>query len=115
MYSSNLTFSLASGWVFVETEDWRKDVVGEWVGGLVDDGRITLYQFLRVADCRMVSIDGWTYTNDVWSEPKAHPVYQSPPTATSPSKDAQRQSETPITVTVTRRRRWTRRIWYKGL
>ncbi|KAF9493500.1 hypothetical protein BDN71DRAFT_1088545 [Pleurotus eryngii] len=94
--SSNLTFSLASGWAFVETEDWRKDLVGEWVGGLVDD-------------------DGWTYTNDVWSEPKAHPVYQPPPTATSPSKDAQRQSETPTTVTVTRRRRWTRRIWYKGV
>ncbi|KAF7422967.1 hypothetical protein PC9H_011131 [Pleurotus ostreatus] len=93
--SSNLTFSLASGWAFVETEDWRKDVVGKWVGGLVDD-------------------DGWTYTNDVWSEPTAHPVYQ-PPIATSPSKDAQRLTEAPASFTVTRRRRWTRRIWYKGV
>ncbi|KAL4260081.1 Peroxin domain-containing protein [Pleurotus pulmonarius] len=94
--SSNLTFSLASGWAFVETEDWRKDVVGEWVGGLVDD-------------------DGWTYTNDVWSEPKANPVYQPPPAAISPSKDAQGQRQNEVTLTATRRRRWTRRIWYRGV
>lgn len=29
-YSSNLTFSLAPGWAFVETEDWRKDVQCAW-------------------------------------------------------------------------------------
>ena len=31
--SSNLTFSLAPGWSFVETEDWRPDLEGVW-GGL---------------------------------------------------------------------------------
>ena len=29
--SSNLTFSLAPGWTFVETEGWRPDAVGSWV------------------------------------------------------------------------------------
>jgi len=32
MYSSNLTFSLAPGWSFVESEDWRKDVQCTWSG-----------------------------------------------------------------------------------
>jgi len=38
--SSNLTFSLAPGWAFVETEDWRKDVSGEWAesSGGCDEG-----------------------------------------------------------------------------
>jgi hypothetical protein len=31
-YSSNLTFSLAPGWAFVESEDWRKDVQCAWSG-----------------------------------------------------------------------------------
>ncbi|KAJ8507420.1 hypothetical protein ONZ45_g10215 [Pleurotus djamor] len=80
--SSNLTFSLASGWNLVDTEDWREDVVGEWTGGLIDD-------------------DGWTYTNDVWSDPRPYPVYKASPDI--------------ATATVTRRRRWTRCIWYKGV
>ena len=29
--SSNLTFSLAPGWLFVETEDWRPDLEGRWM------------------------------------------------------------------------------------
>ncbi|KAG5220939.1 integral peroxisomal membrane peroxin-domain-containing protein [Salix suchowensis] len=91
-----------------ERRGWTRGRDG-WNGGVGGDG------FVRGADCETDLLDGWTYTNDVWSEPKAHPVYQPPPTATSPSKDAQRQSETPTTVTVTRRRRWTRRIWYKGV
>ncbi|KAJ2915917.1 hypothetical protein MD484_g4506, partial [Candolleomyces efflorescens] len=45
--SSNLTFSLAPGWSFVETEDWRKDLVGGWSGVGADN-------------------DGWVYTNDAW-------------------------------------------------
>ncbi|KAG2045732.1 hypothetical protein BDR06DRAFT_1015363 [Suillus hirtellus] len=28
---SNLTFSLAPGWAFVETEGWRPDTLGSWV------------------------------------------------------------------------------------
>ena len=33
--SSNLTFLLEPGWLFVETEDWRADIQAEWsqVGG----------------------------------------------------------------------------------
>ncbi|KAI0074131.1 hypothetical protein K474DRAFT_1665790 [Panus rudis PR-1116 ss-1] len=29
--SSNLTFSLSPGWLFVETEDWRPDLEGSWL------------------------------------------------------------------------------------
>lgn len=29
--SSNLTFSLSPGWLFVETEDWRPDLEGRWL------------------------------------------------------------------------------------
>ncbi|KAF5335345.1 hypothetical protein D9611_011682 [Ephemerocybe angulata] len=71
---SNLTFSLAPGWAFVETEDWRKDVLGDWSGVGVDE-------------------DGWAYTNDAWLG-----VRPAPYTAGGGS--------------VTRRRRWTRRVWY---
>ncbi|EAU82496.2 hypothetical protein CC1G_08247 [Coprinopsis cinerea okayama7 len=72
--SSNLTFSLAPGWSFVETEDWRKDVVGEWSGVGCDE-------------------DGWVYTNDAWLGARPAPY-----TAGGGS--------------VTRRRRWTRRVWF---
>ncbi|KIY51547.1 hypothetical protein FISHEDRAFT_36919 [Fistulina hepatica ATCC 64428] len=72
--SSNLTFSLSPGWRFVETEDWRPDLLAEWSGVGADD-------------------DGWVYTNDAWQE-------------MSPVAEDDK---------VTRRRRWTRRIWYCGI
>ncbi|KAI0916942.1 hypothetical protein AcW2_007201 [Taiwanofungus camphoratus] len=51
---SNLTFSLSSGWLFVETEDWRPDLESTWIAPVgADDG-------------------GWVYTNDSWLDP--HPV-----------------------------------------
>ncbi|KAH8833406.1 integral peroxisomal membrane peroxin-domain-containing protein [Flagelloscypha sp. PMI_526] len=71
--SSNLTFSLSPNWSFVPTEDWRKDVRGDWIEGEVDR-------------------DGWSYTNDAWLNP------------------VERELEGKITVT--RRRRWTRRVWF---
>ncbi|TCD70871.1 hypothetical protein EIP91_001179 [Steccherinum ochraceum] len=52
--SSNLTFSLAPGWLFVETEDWRPDLEGTWISNVGADA------------C------GWVYTNDSWQHP--HPV-----------------------------------------
>ncbi|KAF5317834.1 hypothetical protein D9619_012638 [Psilocybe cf. subviscida] len=74
--SSNLTFSLAPGWRFIETEDWRKDTQCAWSGpGVGGDP------------------DGWVYTNDAWVGPRAAPY-----TAGGGS--------------VTRRRRWIRRVWY---
>ncbi|KAF8177855.1 integral peroxisomal membrane peroxin-domain-containing protein [Pholiota molesta] len=72
--SSNLTFSLAPGWAFVETEDWRKDVQCAWSGCGGDP-------------------DGWVYTNDAWIGARPAPY-----TAGGGS--------------VTRRRRWVRRVWY---
>ncbi|KAJ8468880.1 hypothetical protein ONZ51_g9349 [Trametes cubensis] len=54
--SSNLTFSLGPGWFFVETEDWRPDLEGTWVG-------------LRGAD-----ENGWVYTNDTWLDPRPNPL-----------------------------------------
>ncbi|EIW59366.1 uncharacterized protein TRAVEDRAFT_121988 [Trametes versicolor FP-101664 SS1] len=54
--SSNLTFSLGAGWVFVETEDWRPDIEGSWIGpGGADEG-------------------GWVYTNDAWLMPHPYPL-----------------------------------------
>lgn len=40
MNSSNLTFSLAPNWEFVPTEDWRADLVGDWIreGWVNDEG-----------------------------------------------------------------------------
>lgn len=52
--SSNLTFSLAPGWKFVETETWRADLVGGWSGVGADD-------------------DGWVYTTDAWQDPSPYP------------------------------------------
>ncbi|KAF8157824.1 hypothetical protein B0H34DRAFT_706258 [Crassisporium funariophilum] len=72
--SSNLTFSLAPGWAFVESEDWRKDLGCAWSGCGGDS-------------------DGWVYTNDAWLGSR-----QAPYTAGGGS--------------ITRRRRWVRRVWF---
>ncbi|KAH7923836.1 hypothetical protein BV22DRAFT_1092136 [Leucogyrophana mollusca] len=74
--SSNLTFSLAPGWVFVETEDWRADLEASWIQDVGSDDY------------------GWVYTNDAWLEPNRVPL------------DSWKMSG------MTRRRRWTRRIYY---
>ncbi|EIN12918.1 hypothetical protein PUNSTDRAFT_42378 [Punctularia strigosozonata HHB-11173 SS5] len=52
--SSNLTFSLAPGWTFVETEDWRPDVEGTWIECGSDEY-------------------GWVYSNDAWQDASAAP------------------------------------------
>ncbi|KAI0338995.1 hypothetical protein BDW22DRAFT_1487362 [Trametopsis cervina] len=54
--SSNLTFSLAPGWLFVETEDWRPDLEGTWVAPLEADD------------------NGWVYTNDTWMDARSLPL-----------------------------------------
>lgn len=43
VHSSNLTFSLAAGWSFVETEDWRPDLDGAWADGVGGDDGESLY------------------------------------------------------------------------
>ncbi|KAH9065284.1 integral peroxisomal membrane peroxin-domain-containing protein [Lactarius vividus] len=73
--SSNLTFLLEPGWLFVETEDWRADIEAKWSQGGADDS-------------------GWVYTNDAWLEPHASPV-----------------AEWKTQGSMTRRKRWTRRIY----
>ena len=50
MYSSNLTFSLSPNWRFIHTEDWRKDLTGEW------------------AECGGADQDGWVYMGRVETE-----------------------------------------------
>lgn len=37
IFSSNLTFSLSPGWLFVETEDWRPDLEGTWIAPIETD------------------------------------------------------------------------------
>ncbi|KAI0087896.1 integral peroxisomal membrane peroxin-domain-containing protein [Irpex rosettiformis] len=56
--SSNLTFSLSSGWLFVETEDWRPDLEGAWIAPTEADE----------------ILDGWVYTNDSWMDPRPTPL-----------------------------------------
>ncbi|KIO06128.1 hypothetical protein M404DRAFT_139835 [Pisolithus tinctorius Marx 270] len=84
--SSNLTFSLSPGWAFVETESWRADLEGCWVL----EG-----QHLSNEHSNVEVDHGWVYTNDTWSNPRPDPC--------------------PAEGWVTRRRRWIRRVYWKGL
>ncbi|KAI6147453.1 integral peroxisomal membrane peroxin-domain-containing protein [Pisolithus tinctorius] len=84
--SSNLTFSLSPGWAFVETESWRADLEGCWVL----EG-----QHLSNEHSNVEADHGWVYTNDTWSNPRPDPC--------------------PAEGWVTRRRRWIRRVYWKGL
>jgi hypothetical protein len=101
--SSNLTFSLAPGWLFVETEDWRKDLVGAWSGVGADPGgsRVLLSLFpclqliLPNTDWLFLCADGWVYTNDAWLGARPEPYTAAGGLGS-----------------VTRRRRWVRRVWY---
>ncbi|KAH0826222.1 hypothetical protein J3R83DRAFT_5680 [Lanmaoa asiatica] len=84
--SSNLTFSLSPGWTFVETEGWRPDLGATWaVQGVAPTTSV----------CVGADEDGWTYTTDTWTHPRP---------------DAR-----PCDGWVTRRRRWVRRVYFKGV
>ncbi|KAG9307898.1 hypothetical protein JVU11DRAFT_12973 [Chiua virens] len=83
---SNLTFSLSPGWAFVESESWRPDLNGSWVV----EGSAPYTSVCVGADQ-----DGWTYTTDTWTYP--------------------RPGVRPADGWVTRRRRWVRRVYFKGV
>ncbi|KAF9240168.1 hypothetical protein BU15DRAFT_61505 [Melanogaster broomeanus] len=85
--SSNLTFSLSPGWAFVETEGWRPDLEGQWA--VEATGTATATGLGTAADEY-----GWSYTSDTWDRPCA---------------DAR-----PGEGWVTRRRRWVRRVYWRG-
>ncbi|KJA20142.1 hypothetical protein HYPSUDRAFT_204027 [Hypholoma sublateritium FD-334 SS-4] len=87
--SSNLTFSLAPGWAFVETEDWRKDVQCAWAPCGGDPGASPLPLRLPFR----LRMHGWVYTNDVWLGSRAAPYAAGG-------------------GSLTRRRRWVRRVWF---
>ncbi|KAI6151326.1 hypothetical protein EDD17DRAFT_1148400 [Pisolithus thermaeus] len=90
--SSNLTFSLSPGWAFVETESWRADLEGTWVlEGQHSDSKQSNVETQRVC----ADGDGWVYTTDTWSNPRPNPCLAE--------------------GWVTRRRRWIRRVYWKGL
>jgi hypothetical protein len=41
--SSSLTFSLESGWLFIETEDWRPDLEASWIPAVgADDSKLPI-------------------------------------------------------------------------
>jgi len=82
--SSNLTFSLAPGWAFVETEGWRPDAVGSWVCAASKSGDPVCGS----------DENGWVYTNDVWADPHRAPL------------------ESWKASGMTRRRRWVRRVYF---
>lgn len=88
--SSNLTFSLAPGWAFVETEGWRPDVFGSWVSAASVSSSVS-----GSGDTVFGADDnGWVYTNDVWADPRRIPL------------DAWKA------LGMTRRRRWVRRVYF---
>ena len=96
-FSSNLTFSLSPGWLFVETEEWRPDLEGSWIGQEYADERECLVR-LAAVHTQLTIIhwtDGWVYTDDVWMHPGPAPL------------EAWKASNG-----MTRRRRWVRRIYY---
>ncbi|KAG8214334.1 hypothetical protein J3R82DRAFT_9294 [Butyriboletus roseoflavus] len=86
--SSNLTFSLSPGWAFVETEGWRPDLSAAWAV----EGHCAAPS---ASVCVGADEDGWTYTTDMWTHPRP---------------DAR-----PCDGWVTRRRRWVRRVYFKGI
>jgi hypothetical protein len=94
--SSDLTFLLEPGWAFVETEDWRADIEAKWSDvGSNDCKHHILPKLLRsFVDVFCDPPAGWVYTNDAWLEPHASPM-----------------SEWKAQGVMTRRRRWTRRIY----
>ncbi|KAI6030596.1 hypothetical protein F5J12DRAFT_801609 [Pisolithus orientalis] len=89
---SNLTFSLSPGWAFVETESWRADLEGCWV---LEGQHLSNEHSNVEADRVCADEDGWVYTTDTWSNPRPDPC--------------------PMEGWVTRRRRWIRRVYWKGL
>ena len=97
--SSNLTFSLSPGWLFVETEDWRPDLEGVWIAPIETDDSESL-EDTAVRCGRSLSsflnADGWVYTNDAWMDPRTVPL---------------EEWKTPSNG-LTRRWRWVRRIYY---
>ena len=93
MFSSNLTFSLSPGWLFVETEDWRPDLEGIWIAPLETDNSESHLSLMK--QVLIWALDGWVYTNDTWSDPRPAPL-----------------EEWKLANGLTRRRRWVRRIYY---
>ncbi|KAG6808953.1 hypothetical protein H0H92_002254 [Tricholoma furcatifolium] len=97
--SSNLTFNLAPGWGFVRSEGWRVDYGRRWA---LDHGSLAHVNpeattetgpGVEVVADPMEMGDGWVYTNDAWGG---------------------QASGVPFPGSVTRRRRWVRRIWWEG-
>lgn len=56
--------------MFVETEDWRKDLEASWTDVDSDEGK-TL--FSAPYDVLMPHVDGWVYTNEAWMDPLSAP------------------------------------------
>ncbi|PFH47925.1 hypothetical protein AMATHDRAFT_6307 [Amanita thiersii Skay4041] len=94
--TSTLTFSLAPGWSFVETEDWRKDVTGSWAAD----------------ECGGGDEDGWVYSNDLWLDPQSTPLELSHTTSEEGAEKPKVRDQGSGGPYVTRRRRWIRRVWY---
>ncbi|KAG1841911.1 integral peroxisomal membrane peroxin-domain-containing protein [Suillus subalutaceus] len=90
--SSNLTFSLALGWAFVETEGWRPDALGSWVSTVSVSNSCSASG--NGDPVSGADDSGWVYTNDVWADPRRIPL------------EAWKASG------MTRRRRWVRRVYF---
>ncbi|KAG2344389.1 hypothetical protein BDR05DRAFT_999152 [Suillus weaverae] len=65
---NNLTFSLAPGCEFVETEGWRLDALGSWVSAPSVSVSGSGDPIFGVDD------NGWVYTNTVWADLRRIPL-----------------------------------------
>lgn len=92
--SSNLTFSLALGWAFVETEGWRPDALGSWVSTVSVSVSNSCSASGNGDPVSGADDNGWVYTNDAWADPRRIPL------------EAWKASG------MTRRRRWVRRVYF---
>lgn len=55
-----LALALKDGWAFVEGEEWKVDLCGDWSGNSVDPG--------AYLDARCLTVsEGWSYTDDSWT------------------------------------------------
>ena len=87
-----MTFSLAPGWSFVPSEDWRKDREVLWnaPSSPTSTPQTPGYAQTLTSTTSYGDAEGWVYTNDAWFGPR----------------------NAPFPGGVTRRRRWVRRVWF---
>lgn len=113
--------ALKDGWEWLP-EDWKVDVNGLWSENGVDEGEsLQLYCLGPIRSLMMRDIEGWLYTDDSWQNPSPTPYTEpdAPASSTSiPAQSVQAGKEKDMPGLglrrVTRRRRWSKRVYKVG-